>query len=444
MAFGAFVKINGKENRLLHAGKHRRYFTSSPDDSTFRVRFVRLLGTVTDAVTACRWDFNTASPDELRYPATIFIWVRWFIYIFCLIELIYRPEFSYFTFVIHALFLALFMALNAFIHYRVRSGRPVTLHWMLALSALDVVFITAGIVVAGGFSHFFFYLLYYPVLAWFAVFFGSFRLSLAWATLVAVVYASVSLAVAPGLDFEARNEKALFARIVVMYAVVASVSLISRSERIRRQEAVERERESQRERMEITQTIHDTTAQSVAVIGLGIETALDLADESSQELVAKLEATSALSKSAMWELRHPIDMGLIFEGKELSRVLTSHAATFSTITSVPAELVQAGTEPSLSPATRSTLYSIAHNALTNALRHARASKVTITLDFQDRGLRMSVCDNGIGLPDNYAERGHGFKNMHADAERIGGRLEVQSGGSGGGTTVTCVVEYDST
>ena len=336
------------------------------------------------------------------------------------------------------------MALNAFIHYRVRSGRPVTLHWMLALSALDVVFITAGIVVAGGFSHFFFYLLYYPVLAWFAVFFGSFRLSLAWATLVAVVYASVSLAVAPGLDFEARNEKALFARIVVMYAVVASVSLISRSERIRRQEAVERERESQRERMEITQTIHDTTAQSVAVIGLGIETALDLADESSQELVAKLEATSAPSKSAMWELRHPIDMGLIFEGKELSRVLTSHAATFSTITSVPAELVQAGTEPSLSPATRSTLYSIAHNALTNALRHARASKVTITLDFQDRGLRMSVCDNGIGLPDNYAERGHGFKNMHADAERIGGRLEVQSGGSGGGTTVTCVVEYDST
>ena len=125
-------------------------------------------------------------------------------------------------------------------------------------------------------------------------------------------------------------------------------------------------------------------------------------------------------------------------------MLTAHAATFTTITSVPAELVQAGTEPSLSPATRGGLYSIAHNALTNALRHARASKVTIALDFQDRGLRMSLSDDGIGLPDDYADRGHGFKNMHADAERIGGRLEVQSGGSGGGTTVTCVVEYDST
>ena len=405
---------------------------------------MRLLGTVTDAVTARRWHFNATGPDELRYPATIFIWVRWFIYIVCLIELVYRPELSDFTFFMHTLFLALFMALNAFIHYRVRSGRAVTLHWMLALSALDVVFITAGIVVAGGFGHFFFYLLYYPVLAWFAVFFSSFRLSLAWATLVAVVYASVSLAVAPGLDFEARNEKALFARIVVMYAVVASVSLISRSERIRRQEAVARERELQRERIELSQTIHDTTAQSVYMIGLGLDTAVELADESNRELIAKLEATSALSKSAMWELRHPINMGLIFEGRELSRVLTAHAATFATITSVPAELVQAGTEPSLSPATRGTLFSIAHNALTNALRHARASKVTITLDFQDRGLRMSLSDNGSGLPDNYADRGHGFRNMRVDAERIGGRLKVQSGGSGAGTTVTCVVEYDST
>ena len=358
--------------------------------------------------------------------------------------LIYRPLFSYFTYMSYTLFLALFVALNGYIHYRVRSGRAVTLHWMLALSALDIVFITAGVVVAGGFGHFFFFLLYYPALAWFAVFFSSFRLSLAWATLVAVAYASVSLGVAPGLDFEASNEKALIARIFIMYAVVASVSLVSRSERIRRQDAVARERELQRERIELSQTIHDTTAQSVYMIGLGLDTAVELAGESNRELLAKLEATSALSKSAMWELRHPINMGLIFEDRELSRVLTAHAATFTTITSVPAELVQAGTEPSLSPGTRGTLFSIAHNALTNALRHARARKVTIALDFEDRGLRMSVSDNGIGLPDNYADRGHGFKNMHADAERIGGRLEVQSGGSGGGTTVTCVVEYDST
>ena len=405
---------------------------------------MRLLRTVTDAVAARRFSFNATDPDELRYPVTIGVWLRWIVAIYCLIQVIYRPQSTYFAYAAYALILALFVALNGYAHYRVRSGRSVTLHWMLAFSALDVVLITAGAIVAGGFDHRFLFLLYYPALAWFAIFFSSFRLSLAWATLVAVVYAAVSLGVAPGLDFDARDEKVLFARIFAMFAVVTSVSLVSRIERIRRQDAVARERELQRERIELSQTIHDTTAQSVYMIGLGLDTAVELADESNRELVAKLEATSALSKSAMWELRHPINMGLIFEGRELSRVLTAHAATFATITSVPAALVQAGTEPSLSPATRGALFSIAHNALTNALWHARASRVTIALDFEDRGLRMSVCDDGIGLPDNYADRGHGFRNMRADAERIGGRFEVQSGGSGRGTTVTCVVEYDST
>ena len=51
-------------------------------------------------------------------------------------------------------------------------------------------------------------------------------------------------------------------------------------------------------------------------------------------------------------MRHPIDAGPIFEGRELSRVLRSHASTFTTITSIPTELVQSGREPELSTVTR--------------------------------------------------------------------------------------------
>ena len=47
--------------------------------------------------------------------------------------------------------------------------------------------------------------------------------------------------------------------------------------------------------------------------------------------------------------------------------------------------------------------------------------------------------NGVGLPDDYAERGRGFDGMRADAEQMGGRLIVESGEGGGGTTITCVV-----
>ena len=101
-------------------------------------------------------------------------------------------------------------------------------------------------------------------------------------------------------------------------------------------------------------------------------------------------------------------------------------------------------EPPLPSVTRSRLFSVAHNALTNALRHARASRVSVALDFGDSGLRMSVSDDGIGLPDDYAERGHGFKYMHANAEEMNGRLYVESGSPGRGTTVTCEIEYEPT
>ena len=385
--------------------------------------------------------------DDFLYGVRISVWVRWFVLIAWLLQFNYRPNFAHPAYIPSTLFAVSVLALNAYVHYRIESKRPVTWRWALALSAMDVTMITAGIVVSGsGFQNTFF-VLYYPTLAMFAVVFTSFRLSFAGATMVAAAYAAMSLLLEPGVEFEIKEEKVLFTRIAVMYAVVAAVNLVSRFERIRRREAVERERELQRERIELSQTIHDTIAQSAYMIGLGIETAIELADaregENRHELLAKLSATHALSKSTMWELRHPIDVGPIFEGRELSRVLRSHASTFAKITSIPAELVRSGREPPLPTVTRRLLFSIAHNAMTNAFRHADAGKVTISLSFEDDGLRMSVSDDGVGLPEDYAERGHGFRNMRAEAERMGGRLEVTRGESGVGTTVTCAIPYDT-
>ena len=395
-----------------------------------------------DAVAESRRAVDRTDPDDLRYGLRISVWVRWFLLIAWLVQFNYRPNFADPNYVPNTLFAISLLALNGYVHYRIRSNRTVTWRWMLALSAMDTLMITAGLATSGGFSNSFF-TLYYPSLAIFAVVFTSFRLSFAWITMVAVVYGALSLTVEPGVDFEIKEEKVLFTRIAIMYAVVAAVNLISRFERIRRRKAVERERELQRERIELSQTIHNTIAQSAYMIGLGIETAIDLADESNRELIAKLEATHALSKSTMWELRHPIDAGPIFEGRELSRVLRSHASTFTTITSIPTELVQSGREPELSTVTRGLLFSIAHNAMTNAFRHSCAGKVTIALSFEGDRLRMSVSDDGIGLPDDYADRGHGFRNMRTDAERMGGSLEAGPGESGRGTAVTCVVPYDT-
>ena len=399
----------------------------------------RLVRTAAGVFRMSDWTLSRADADGLRYVVTVSVWVHWFLAATCLALLVYRPWYGPGKYAAYGLLLLTLVAFNGYVHYRLASNRTLTWRWIFALCVLDTVVILACAVLGGGFSHYFFHLLYYPVLAGFAAFFTSFRLSMAFVTVVAVAYLVMSLTVGEGVDLGAREEKPLLARIAVMYAVVAAVNLISRFERTRWRAASERERVLQKERIELSQSIHDTTAQSAYMIGLGIDAAKQLAGDSNPMLTARLEATSVLSKTAIWQLRHPIDMGGIFDGRELGRTLGSHVSTFTQVTAVPADLVQNGQEPALSVDAKSLLFSIAHNALTNAFRHAEAGRVVVELDFRKDEVRLSVSDDGIGLPDDYAERGHGFANMRADAERLGGNLVVEPRGPDGGARVTCVI-----
>ena len=291
--------------------------------------------------------------------------------------------------------------------------------WLFGLSALDLTAISFSASLSGGFNSPYF-VLYYFAVAVFAYVFTSPRYVLPWTTLVAVIYSVLSFTVDPTLDLAGKDEQHLFYRVVALYAVSAAVGIIAGLERESRRRGLERERELQRQRIELSQTIHDTTAQWAYMIGLGVEGAMELVDESNEELKAKLRLVAELSRSAMWELRHPIDGGQIFRGEELGEVLEAHAATFTVIASVPAEFAQHGREPPLSIIDRSLLFSVAHNALTNVVRHANAGRVVIGLDCDGEELRLSVSDDGIGLPEDYEARGHGFRNMRA-GRRADGR-----------------------
>ena len=55
-----------------------------------------------------------------------------------------------------------------------------------------------------------------------------------------------------------------------------------------------RERQAHQDRIDLSQAIHDTTAQTAYMIGLGIEGAMKLAGDSNPRLVERLEATAAL------------------------------------------------------------------------------------------------------------------------------------------------------
>ena len=355
-------------------------------------------------------------------------------------EIHYRVDHGSLSHILNTFYCLGFLAVNGYVQWRIHRTRTVKPTWLLGLSALDLVVISFSTSISGGFNSPYFPAYYFAV-AVFAYVFTSPRFVLPWTTLVAVIYSVLSFTVEPTLDIAGKEEQHLFYRLLVLYAVAAVVSIIAGLERESRRKGLERERELQRQRIELSQTIHDTTAQWAYMVGLGVERAMELADETQEDLRARLGLVAELSRSAMWELRHPIDGGQIFRGEELGQVLEAHAATFTTITSVPAELAQRGPEPPLSIIARSLLFSMAHNALTNVIRHADASGVVISLECDEAELRLSVSDDGIGLPEDYEARGHGFRNMRADAERMGGRLEVTSDVDGGGTTVTCVVPW---
>ena len=386
------------------------------------------------------WRANWAGSYEVGYVARVSLWLRWCIiamYVFMYFERTFPFPTSQNN--AYGALLGVLVVFHGLVHYRLWSGRPLTWRWMLALSAVDVVVVTAAVWIAGGFVTLFSHLMYYPALAFFAVLFTSLRLNLVWVTLVALAYTMVCLMAGDGIDLAAREEMILVARVVVMYTLVLAVNLVSRFDRAGRLRANEREGALQQERIDLSQSIHDTAAQSVYMIGLGVDSARSLAGDSNAELSETLEATSQLSRSVMWELRRSIDTGRLFEGKDLGSVLRAHTETFQRITSVPTTMEQSGVEPALSVDTRSRLFSIAHNALTNAFRHADAGRVDVTLDFQGDCIVLAVEDDGVGLPDDYAERGRGFAGMRAEAERMGGRLLVASGGPGRGTSVSCVM-----
>ena len=402
-------------------------------------RVVHLVTTAASVVGMMGWERSDSDPDGLRFLATTFVWARWFILAFGLVLWLWRPAEWPETYALYVPAILLFVGLNGFTHYRLATKKAVTRGWILLNATLDVFILSSAVAAGGGFSHPYLHLLYYTQLAGYAVVLTSFRLTMACATLVAALYLVVSLTVWDGIDTAAAEERTLLARILVMYTVAAIVNIIARFERARWRQAVERERDLQRERVEFSQTIHDTTAQSAYMIGLGIDTARAQAEDTNPELAATLEALSRLSRSAIWELRHPIHMGGIYEGRALSSALKSHAASFTNVTSVTCEFTQTGVEPSLSTETRGLLFSIAHNALTNAYRHAKATRVAIHLACEEEEVRLSVLDDGIGLPSDYARRGHGFENMDGYALRLGGRLVVEERGAMGGAGVTCVI-----
>jgi two-component system sensor histidine kinase UhpB len=105
----------------------------------------------------------------------------------------------------------------------------------------------------------------------------------------------------------------------------------------------------------------------------------------------------------------------------------------SWLLSIEEEIDGAGEEAAL------TVYRIVQEGLVNALRHAMAETVEVSLAFQDGDLVVSIRDDGVGLPTDF-HMGFGLLGMSERVRRLGGRLAVANGAESG-TVIAAMIPW---
>jgi two-component system sensor histidine kinase UhpB len=88
--------------------------------------------------------------------------------------------------------------------------------------------------------------------------------------------------------------------------------------------------------------------------------------------------------------------------------------------------------PDLGPSITLAIYRVVQESLINALRHARPSRVDIVVQGDPQRVRISVADDGVGLPTDWARPGHyGLRGLADRVAQLGGALQVGNRAEGG-------------
>jgi two-component system, NarL family, sensor kinase len=79
--------------------------------------------------------------------------------------------------------------------------------------------------------------------------------------------------------------------------------------------------------------------------------------------------------------------------------------------------------------------------MSNAVRHARPTVITIALHWDKPNLTLQVTDNGLGMSAYWLEQnaGFGLANLRARVEKLGAKLQIETG-AGRGTSIIVTLQ----
>ena len=183
------------------------------------------------------------------------------------------------------------------------------------------------------------------------------------------------------------------------------------------------------ERERIGRDLHDGVIQRIYGVTLGLDDVPELALRDPAAAAERVDRAIDSLHDAIREIRtfiYGLRPGLDDE-EGMGSALESLAEETRLNTAMRID-VTAGTAVRLSPGMRGELLSIAREALSNAVRHAAATRATVRIDEGDGALRLEIADDGTGF-DTGAPAGvghHGLANMVRRAESLGGNLVLES------------------
>lgn len=232
------------------------------------------------------------------------------------------------------------------------------------------------------------------------------------------------------------DEQALLETIVSEIAeAIAGARRRSREERA----IYELERAIGEERARIARDIHDGIAQSLAFMRMRIDLWNEWIQDDPARLRQELTGLKGTLRDQIRELRRAIFALRPIQFDEFGFVggLQRYIVEFANQHNWDAQVDLSAAPPNLAPELEATCFRIVQEALTNAAKHASASRIWVLIDVADQGLRVRVRDNGIGfdpgqLPD---VPGHvGLRQMRERIAAFRGQLTILSQ-PGNGTEV---------
>jgi len=216
-------------------------------------------------------------------------------------------------------------------------------------------------------------------------------------------------------------------RIALVEAIARHAALALHQSRLFEQKRIEERRKAiLEERNRLARDIHDNLAQGFGAILMQLQAAQREAWPLPPSVARSIDTAVDLARTHMVEARRSVGAlrPNVGDGEDIARAITRVAELAQKTSDTPID-VQVDELPRFGDGVEREVIGIAQEALTNAVRHARAKRITVRASLSSSlGLRLSIADDGRGIPKERSSGGFGMTSMQERADRIGASLTI--------------------